>query len=121
MDGGLSANLIIQGQPDDVASAHWSAVEATVVPLMDGNNRLKWYREAGLSDDTIHYVEFMNGYEPWRRDSPSYFGFRKAAAFFEHFSHTGMHVYQFQITPDLDLIFNEVLLLGIRMPRKSGH
>ncbi len=121
VDGGLSANLIIQGQPDDVASAYWSAVEATVMPLMDGNNRLKWYREAGLSDDTIRYVEFMNGNEPWRRDSPSYFGFRKAAAFFEHFSRTGMHVYQFQIVPDLDRIFNEVLLLGIRMPRKSGH
>jgi serine/threonine protein kinase len=116
VDGGLSANLILQGQPDDIASAYWSAVEATVMALIGGNNRLKWYREAGISDDTIRYAEFMNGNEPWRRDSPSYFGFRKAVAFFEHFSYTGMHVYQFQIVLDLDRIFNEILMLGIRMP-----
>ena len=119
VDGGLSANLILQGQPDDVASAHWSVVEATVLPLMGGSDRVKWYREAGLSDDTIRYVEFLNGDEMWRRDSPSYFGFTKSAAFFEHFSRTGMHVYQFQIVSDLDRIFNEILMLGIRMPRQS--
>jgi serine/threonine protein kinase len=119
VDGGLSANLILQGQPDDIASAHWSGVEGTVMALIAGQTRLKWYREAGLSDDTIRYAEFMNGNEPWRRDSPSYFGFRKAGAFFEHFSYTGMHVYSFQIVPDVDRIFSEILTLGVRMPRKS--
>lgn len=118
VDGGLSANLILQGQPDDVASAHWSAVEVTVMALIGGNKRLKWYREAGLSEDTIRYAEFMNGNEPWRRDSPSYFGFRRAEALFEHISYTGTHVYQLQIVSDLDRIFNEVLMLGIRMPRR---
>jgi serine/threonine protein kinase len=119
VEGGLSANLILQGQPDDIASAHWSALEVTVLPLLGGQDRLNWYKAAGLSDETIRYVEFMNGNEPWRRDSPSYFGFKRADAFFEHFRQTGMHVYQFQTVPDLDRIFNEVLMLGIRMPRRS--
>jgi hypothetical protein len=117
VEGGLSANLILQGQPDDVASAHWSAVQATVLPLLAGANRLKWYREAGLSDVTIRYVEFMDGNQTWRRDGPSYFGFTRADAFFEHYGRTGMHVYQFQLVPDLDQVFSEVLTLGLRMPR----
>lgn len=117
VDGGLSANLILQGQPDDVASGHWSAVQATLLPFMSGADRLKWYREAGVSEVTIRYVEFMDGHQAWRRDSPSYFGFTRGDAFFEHYSRTGMHVYQFQIAPDLGRIFNEVLMLGLRMSR----
>lgn len=119
VEGGLSANLILQGRPDDIASAHWSAVEVTVLPIMGGADRVKWYREAGLSDETIRYVEFLDGNQRWRRDSPSYFGFKRADAFFEHIRYIGGHVYQFQIVSDLDRIFNEVLMLGIRMPRKS--
>ncbi len=116
IEGGLSANLVLQGQPDDIASAHWSAVEVTVLALIYGDSRFKLYREAGLTDATIRYAEFMNGNEPWRRDSPSYFGFPDARLFFEHVSYTGMHTYQLQIVPDLDRIFNEILVLGVRMP-----
>jgi hypothetical protein len=118
VDGGLSANLVLTGQPEDIASAHWSAVELTVMALIFGEARLKLYREAGLSDATIRYAEFMNGNEPWRRDSPSYFGFRSPDLLFEHFGFTGMGVYQLQ-TADLDRVFNEVITLGIRMPRRK--
>ncbi len=119
VDGGLSASLVLTGEPNDIASAHWSAVEVTVMALIFGEEQLKWYREAGLSDATIRYVEHMNGSEPWRSGSPSYFGFRNPERLFEHFGATGLRVYQLQ-TADLDSVFNEVLMLGIRMPRRQN-
>ncbi|MFY9621553.1 MAG: serine/threonine-protein kinase [Pyrinomonadaceae bacterium] len=118
VEGGLSANLILTGQLDDIPSALWSAMEVTVMALIYGEARLKLYREAGLSDSTIRYAEFMNGNEPWRRDSPSYFGFRTPNLLIKHFGFPGMDVYQLQ-TSDLDRVFNDVLMLGIRMPRKT--
>jgi hypothetical protein len=120
VEGGLSANLILFGQPDDVATASWSAVEANVHALMAGPERLKWYREAGLPDETIRFVEFLDGGEPWRRDSSSHFGFPKAEAFYEHYERgaRAMHVFSFNVRPDVMNTFNEILLLGLRMPRK---
>jgi hypothetical protein len=117
VDGGLSANLVLSGQPDDIASAHWSAVEVTVMALIHKEARLRLYREAGLSDATIRYAEYTNGNESWRGDSRSYFGFRSPELLVKHFGFTGMDVYQLQ-TADLDRAFNEILMLGIRMPRR---
>ena len=101
VDGGLSANLVLLGQPEDIASAQWSAVEVNVMALISGEARLKLYRAADQSDATIRFVEHINGNEPWRRDSPSYFGFRGPELLFKHFGYTGMDVYQLQ-TADLD-------------------
>lgn len=117
-DGGLGANLVLTGQPDDIASAHWSAVEVTVMALFRVEARLRLYREAGLSDAAIQYAEGMNGNEPWRRDSPSYFGFRSPDLLFEHFGASGLRDYQLQ-GADLDSVFNGVLMLGISMPRRN--
>jgi hypothetical protein len=118
VDGGLSANLVLTGQPDDTASAHWSAVEVTVMALFRVEARLRLYREAGLSDAAIQYAEVINGNEPWRRDSPSYFGFRNAEELLKHFGLTGLREYELQ-TAELDCVFNDVLMLGIRMPRRN--
>jgi hypothetical protein len=119
--GGLSVNLILQGQPDDISSARWSAVEVTVMALIAGQARLKWYREAGVDDRTIRYVEYMDGNQSWRRDSPSFFGFERGEKFFEHYSvgASAMHVYSFRIEPDITHTFNQILLLGLQMPRNT--
>jgi serine/threonine protein kinase len=118
IDGGLSANLLLMGQPDDIASGSWSAVEVTVMAIIGGDARLKWYREARLSDATIRFVEFLDGNEPWRRDSGSFFGFRNADLFYEHYTRVNraMHVYSFSLRPDVLGMFSEILRLGLRMP-----
>src|SRR5262249_33273852 len=116
VDGGLSANVVLTGQSDAVASAQWSAVEVTVMALIAGDARLRLYREAGVSDATICYAEYMNGNEAWRRNSPSYFGFPRPELLFRHFGVHALDVYQLQ-TADLDQAFNQVLTVGIRMPR----
>lgn len=120
IEGGLSANLVLFGQPDDISTARWSTVEANVFALIAGPERLKWYRVAGLTDETVRFVEFFDGGEPWRRDSPSYFGFSEAGAFYEHYERgaRAMHVFSFNIRADILSTFNEILLLGLRMPRK---
>src|SRR5260370_22320115 len=106
------------GQTDAIASARWSAVEVTVMALIAGEARLKWYREARLSDSTIRFVEFFDGNEPWRRDSPSFFGFQDANLFYEHYTrgNHAMHVYSFNIRPDVIGTFSEIVRLGFRMP-----
>jgi hypothetical protein len=118
LDGGLSANLLLMGQPDDIASATWSAVEVTVMALIDGDARLKWYREARLSDSTIRFVEFLDSNDIWRRDSPSFFGFQDADLFYEHYTrgNRAMHVYTFNMRPDVIGTFSEIVRLGLRMP-----
>lgn len=118
VNGGLSANLMLSGQEDDIASAHWSAVEANVMALIYGQTELKLLREAGLSDETIRFVLHMDGNESWRRDSPTFFGFQNANLFYEHYAagHRAMHVYSFSIRPDVIAMFTEILKLGLRMP-----
>jgi len=63
VNGGLSANLMLSGQEDDIASGHWSAVEANVMALIYGQTELKLLREAGLPDETIRFVLRMDGNE----------------------------------------------------------
>lgn len=118
VEGGLSANLLLMGQPDDIASGTWSAVEVTVMALIAGEARLKWYREARLSDAKIRFVEFFDGNEPWRRDSPSFFGFEDADLFYEHYTrgNRAMHVYSFSLRPDVIGTFSDIVRLGLRMP-----
>lgn len=118
VDGGLSANLVLTGQADDVASAQWSAVQVTLFALLSAEGRLDRYREAGVSEATIRYAEYLNGNEPWRRDSPSYFGSPKFDLLREHFGASGIRAYQLQ-GAELDQVFNDVLMIGIRMPRKT--
>jgi serine/threonine protein kinase len=118
VNGGLSANLMLSGQEDDIASGHWSAVEVNVMALIYGQTELKLLREAGLPDETIRFVLHMDGNEPWRRDSPTFFGFQDANLFYEHYAvgHRAMHVYSFQIRPDVVSMFTDILKLGLRMP-----
>ena len=120
VDGGLSANLLLCGQVDDIGSAIWSAVEVTVLAVLFGDARLKWYREAELSDATIRYAEYMDGNQPWRRDSPSFFGFSRAESFYEHYARgkRAMHVYSFSTRPDVIETFNTMLQVGLRMPER---
>jgi len=118
VNGGLSANLILTGQLDDIASAHWSAIEVTTLALIYGEAELRLLRQAGLSDETIRYVLHLDGNQPWRRDSPTFFGFQDANLFIEHYSagHRAMHVYSFSTRPDVIATFTEILKLGLRMP-----
>jgi hypothetical protein len=118
VNGGLSANLILAGQLDDIASAHWTAIEVTTLALIYGEAELKLLREAGLSDETIRYVLHLDGNQPWRRDSPTFFGFQDANLFIEHYSagHRAMHVYSFSTRPDVVVTFKDILKLGLRMP-----
>jgi serine/threonine protein kinase len=120
VDGGLSANLLLVGQLDDIACAGWSAIEVTVLAVLFGDARLKWYREAGLSDATIRFVEHMDGHQPWRRDLPSFFGFSRADSFYEHYARgkRAMHVYSFSTRPDVMETFNTILRIGLRMPER---
>lgn len=120
VDGGLSANLLLNGQLEDIASAGWSAIEVTLLAVMDGEARLKWYREAQVSDATIRYVEYLDGNQPWRRDSPSFFGLSRSEFFYEHYARgkRAMHVYSFSTRPDVIETFNAILRVGLRMPSR---
>jgi len=114
----LSANLLLLGQPDDIASARWWAVETTVMALIAGNPILKWYQEAGLREEDILFQEHMNR-EPWTRDAVTHFGFKDLSKFFNEFVSgiSAMHVYSFNMHPDALRAFTAILMLGLRMPR----
>jgi hypothetical protein len=115
--GALSTNVLLLGQADDIASASWSAVEATVMALIGGNARLKWYQEAGLTDDDIRFQEHMN--PDAARDSDTHFGFKELDRFFSEFitGISAMHVYSFNVNPDPISVFDKILMCGLRMPR----
>lgn len=114
----LSANVLLIGQADDIASSKWSAVEATVMALITDNARLKWYGEAGLTSNDISFQEHMNR-EAWTRDAVTHFGFKELGRFFDEFitGISAMHVYSFNVNPDPISAFTEILMLGLRMPR----
>jgi len=116
--GALSANVVLLGQADDFASSKWSAVEATVMALIGGNARLKWYQEAGLVEDDIRFQEHITR-DSWTRDAPTHFGFKEMGRFFNEFIQgiSAMHVYSFNVNPDPIISFTEILMLGLRMPR----
>jgi serine/threonine protein kinase len=118
--GGLSMNLALFGSHDDIANSNWSAVEATANAIFYGEKRLDLYREARLSDEAIRFLEFFDHDQMWRRDCPTFFGFEDANLFYEHFvsSIGAMHVYSFRARPDVIDAFNEVLKIGLLMPRK---
>ncbi len=118
--GGLSVNLALFGSPDDIATASWSAVEANVHALVYGQKRLDLYREARLGDETIKFLEYFDHGQVWRRDCPTFFGFEHADLFYQHFARgiSAMHVYSFNIRPDPVGAFNEVLRVGLMIPRK---
>src|SRR5262249_20338592 len=118
VNGGLSANLMLSGQEDDIASGHWSAIEVNVLALIYGESELKFLREAGLSDETIRFVLHIDGNQHWRRDCPTFFGFQDANLFYEHYAagRRAMHVYSFNIRPDVLSMFTDILKLGLRMP-----
>ncbi len=118
--GGLSVNLALFGSPDDIATANWSAVEANVHALVHGQKRLDLYREARLGDETIKFLEYFDHDQMWRRDCPTFFGFESADLFYQSFAAgiSAMHVYSFQVRPDVIASFSEVLRIGLLMPRK---
>lgn len=119
--GALSVNAVLLGQAEDIASANWSAIEATVMALIAGNARLKWYQEAGLTEEEIRFQEHMNR-DTWARDTPTHFGFKEIGRFFNEFIRgiSAMHVYSFNVNPDPVNSFTEILMLSLRMPR-LGH
>lgn len=116
--GSLSVNVLLLGQADDIASSNWSAVEATIMALIGGNARLKWYGEAGLTSDDISFQEHMN-HEAWSRDAVTHFGFKELGRFFNEFISgiSAMHVYSFNVNSDPINAFTEILMLGLRMPK----
>jgi hypothetical protein len=118
VDGGLSINLVLFGMPEDVATGRWAAAQVTVSGVVIGAEA-KWYQVAGVSRETVSFLEYERGEEPWRRDFASYFGFSNAEAFYEHYGTRGMGPYNFTI-PSGDIIqaFNEILTLGIRIPSR---
>jgi hypothetical protein len=118
VDGGLSMNLILFGNPEDLASAHWTTIQVTLSGIISDLER--WYRAAAVSRETMGFLEFEFGEEPWRRDFPSYFGISSADAFHEHYSERGMGPYNFTVPPTkLIDAFDEILTCGIRIPSRD--
>jgi eukaryotic-like serine/threonine-protein kinase len=95
VSGGLSANLILFGIPDDIASGNWQAVEATLSGILM-NNRERRYQEAGVPAETMNFAEWG---ADWARDFPQYFGFTDASSFYDNFKQRGMTAYNFNIRP----------------------
>jgi hypothetical protein len=60
--------------------------------------------------------------DTWARDTPTHLGFKEIGHFFNEFIRgiSAMHVYSFNVNPDLVNSFTEILMLGLRMPR-LGH
>jgi serine/threonine protein kinase len=121
VEGGLSANLALFGQPDNIAAASWSAIEVTVFALFNGPARLRTYQEARIPESTIRYAEFFDSGEPWRRDSPSHFGIPDADVFYEHYErgHRATHSLSFSTRPDPVQMFKDILLMGLKMPKRD--
>lgn len=118
VDGGLSINLVLFGKAEDVASARWTTIQITLSGII--SDRERWYREAGVSRETMGFLEFEFGEEPWRRDYPSYFGISSADSFYEHYGERGMGAYNFTVPPtDLIAAFNEILTCAIRIPSRN--
>lgn len=120
ISGSLSMNLLLTGQPDDIAAASWVAVEANVHALISGEAQLKWMREAQLSEETMKFLLFYEADQVWRRECPTFFGFPNASLFYERFEvgQTAMDVYSFNTRPDVMKAFNDLLKLGFSMPKK---
>lgn len=118
--GGLSMNLLLTGQPDDIEAASWATIEANVHALIYGETQLKWMRAARLSDETMKFLLFYDSDQMWRRNCPTFFGFPNADLFYERYvvGSTAMDVYSFNTRPDVMRAFNELLKLGFAMPRK---
>lgn len=112
--GGLSANLVLNGSRENIVEGTWNGIEVIITPIFDGD-RLKLYREAGIDDTTIHYVEFLDHNETWRRDLPSYFGIRNRDLFFSKVGSRAYGVYQLSIR-DLVSTFNQIVKVALRMP-----
>jgi serine/threonine protein kinase len=117
ISGGLSANVLLLGQPDDIAAARWSAVETNVMALIQDRERERLYGEAGLHTDEILFVEHMNR-DPWAQDTATHFGFKDVSRFFTEFLSgiSAMHVYSFNVQDPIRA-FTDILMLGLRMPR----
>ena len=111
-------NLLLIGQPDNIAAANWVAVEANVHALIYGEAQLKWIREARLSDETMRFLLFYDGDQRWRQECPTFFGFPNANLFYERFEagQFAMDVYSFNTRPDVMKAFNDLLKHGFSMP-----
>lgn len=117
-DGGLSANMVLLGHPDNVASANWFGIQVTVNAILNGQDRLSRYMEAGLTEETIKFVEFMEDDHFWRRDIPSFFGIKRADVFYEQYGRSS-GTYQFNTMPDILESFQTLLLAGLKMLKKE--
>jgi hypothetical protein len=80
-------------------------------------DRLKWYRVAGLSDETIRYLEWQDGDVMWRRDAREFFGFTNIEAFCERFGERGLGAFNFT-QMDVMATFNYILKWGLLAPRR---
>ncbi len=114
VEGGLSANLMLNGSRENIAEGTWNAVEVIIMPLF-GGDRLDLYRRAGIDDATIRYVEFLDHGETWRRDLPGFFGIRNRDLFFSKVGSGAVDVYQLS-TRDLINTFNQIVKVALRMP-----
>lgn len=114
--GGLSANLAFRGSHENIAEGYWSAIQVTM-PLVMSNKRLELYRRAGIDDETVRYVEYLDHSQPWRRDLPGFFGIRNSELFFSKIGFSGMDVYQL-VTADVSKTFIEILKVALKMPSK---
>lgn len=112
--GGLSANLAFHGSHENLSEGFWSAVEVTM-PSVSSHKRLELYSRAGIDDETIRYVEYLDYDEPWRRDLPGFFGIKNSELFFSRVGFSGIDVYQL-VTADISRTFNEILKVALKMP-----
>lgn len=115
VSGGLSANLAFYGSHENISEGYWSAIEVTMPLVNSGEKRLELYRRAGIDDETIRYVEYLDYDKSWRRDLPGFFGIRNSELFFSRISFSGMDVYQV-IRTDVSKTYNEILKVALKMP-----
>lgn len=117
--GGLSANLAFYGSHENISEGYWSAVQVTM-PLVSGDSKLDLYRNAGVDDQTIRYVEFLDYNQSWRRDLPGFFGIRNTELFFSRIGFSGMDVYQLN-SADVSKTFNDILKVALKMPSVNNR
>lgn len=113
--GGFTANIILNGTSNNISEAYWQAIGLTVSGIISGDARYKAYQDAGVDDMTIKYAEYFDGNEPWRRDAPSYFGFRNLNALAELILNKSTSRYNVQYL-DLMQTFNDVIKVAMQMP-----
>lgn len=120
VSGGLSANLMVSGSPDNAGSAVWTAIAVNVSAAIAGQAELKYLEKAGLDNATIRFMLGEGRDSPRRRHLSTHFGFPDSRLFQRELARGAhaVHVYSFSSGQDPLVLFQRIMADGLQMSTK---